>query len=74
MKRRTDRSPLSQDSGAKEWSSQDGGLSRFSVSTTLINQCASAIGRGRSSIDNGENYVEEYEVSLLNLLKSDIKV
>lgn len=61
-RKRTDRSPLSHDS-TKEWTSQDTGLSRFSVSTTLLNQCANAMGRGRASIDNCENYVEEYEVS-----------
>lgn len=60
-RKRPDRSPISKDSG-KEWTSQDTGLSRFSVSSTIINQCANAIGKVRTSIDNSDNYVEEFEV------------
>jgi hypothetical protein len=58
--RRPDRSPINDD---KNWRSQDGGLSRFSVSTNVINQCASGgKTRGRASVDNSEDFVEEFEV------------
>lgn len=61
-RKRNDRSPLSHHETTKEWSSQDTGLSRFSVSTTFLNHSGKANARARASLDCGENLVEDYEV------------